>query len=87
MTQRPAAWSGGLAQRLCLGRALMLQPRLLVLDEPFSALDPILAVALLALLQDLRAQGTALLLASHDEAFVADLCDRTLRLGAASACG
>jgi len=87
LAQRPAAWSGGLAQRLCLGRALMLQPRLLVLDEPFSALDPTLAMALLGLLQELKVQGTALLLASHDEAFVADLCDRVLRLGEASVCG
>ena len=85
LAQHPAAWSGGLAQRLCLGRALMLQPRLLVLDEPFSALDPTLAVALLALLQHLKAQGTALLLASHDEAFVDALCDRVLRLSSPSA--
>lgn len=87
LAQRPAAWSGGLAQRLCLARALMLQPRLLVLDEPFSALDATLAGHLLTLLLELKAGGTALLLASHDEAFVDLLCDRTLRLGMASACG
>lgn len=80
LDQRPAAWSGGLAQRLCLGRALMLNPALLVLDEPFSALDPTLQSHLLALLLDLKAEGTALLLASHDLASVRTLCDQLLAL-------
>lgn len=80
LAQRPAAWSGGLAQRLCLARALLLEPALLVLDEPFSALDPTLAGPLVALLGELKAEGTALLLASHDLAAVRALCDRTLVL-------
>jgi ABC-type glutathione transport system ATPase component len=78
--QRPAAWSGGLAQRLCLARALMLAPAVLVLDEPFSALDPTLASHLRALLLNLKAEGLALLMASHDRVSVAGLCDRTLAL-------
>lgn len=78
--QRPAAWSGGLAQRLCLARALMLEPALLVLDEPFSALDPTLSGHLLTLLHELKAEGTALLLASHDLRMVRTLCDRALVL-------
>mgnify|MGYP000578296237 CR=1 FL=1 len=84
LDQRPAAWSGGLAQRLCLGRALMLEPALLVLDEPFSALDPTLAGHLLALLLDLKAEGMALLMASHDGAAVEVLCDRVVELSAIS---
>jgi ABC-type glutathione transport system ATPase component len=80
LAQRPAAWSGGLAQRLCLGRALMLEPALLVLDEPFSALDATLQGHLLALLQDLKAEGTALLVASHDLLSVRALCDQMLVL-------
>ena len=80
LNQRPSAWSGGLAQRLCLARALMLEPALLVLDEPFSALDPTLAGHLLALLLALKAEGTALLLVSHDLPTVRILCDRTLVL-------
>lgn len=80
LAQRPAAWSGGLAQRLCLGRALMLEPALLVLDEPFSALDPTLAGHLLALLLELKAEGMALLLVSHDLPSVQVLCDRLLVL-------
>jgi len=80
LEQRPAAWSGGLAQRLCLGRALMLEPALLVLDEPFSALDPTLAGHLMSLLLDLKAGGTALLFVSHDLASIEGLCDRMLVL-------
>jgi len=82
LDQRPAAWSGGLAQRLCLGRALMLEPALLVLDEPFSALDPTLASHLLALLLDLKAEGMALLMASHDARTIEILCDRVIGLSA-----
>ena len=77
---RPEGWSGGLAQRLCLGRALMLAPRLLVLDEPFSALDGPLAGALRDLLAAERARGTALLLATHDLPAVVDLCEHLLVL-------
>jgi ABC-type glutathione transport system ATPase component len=80
LDQLPGAWSGGLAQRLCLGRALMLEPALLVLDEPCSALDPTLAAHLLALLLEARAGGTALLLVSHDLPLVAAICDRVLVL-------
>jgi ABC-type glutathione transport system ATPase component len=80
LEQRPGDWSGGLTQRLCLGRALMLEPALLVLDEPCSALDPTLAAHLLALLLEVKTQGTALLLVSHDLPLVAGLCDQVLLL-------
>ena len=80
LDQRPEAWSGGLAQRLCLGRALMLEPALLVLDEPFSALDPTLGGHLLTLLQALKAEGTTLLIASHDLPSVQSFCDQLLLL-------
>lgn len=80
LTQRPEAWSGGLAQRLCLARALMLEPALLVLDEPFTALDPTLGSHLLSLLLSLKAEGTALLFVSHDLAMARRLCDQMLVL-------
>jgi len=80
LEQYPGAWSGGLAQRLALGRALMLEPALLVLDEPFSALDPTLGGQLLEVLLALKAEGTALLLASHDLEVVRSLCDQLLVL-------
>lgn len=78
--QKPSAWSGGLAQRLAVARALMLDPALLVLDEPLSALDPTLAGHLLELLMELKATGTALFFVSHDLPAVARLCDQALVL-------
>ncbi len=80
LNQCPGQWSGGLAQRLSVARALMSEPKLLVLDEPLSALDPTLAGHLLQLLLDLKNEGLALLFISHDSRAVARLCDRTLGL-------
>ena len=80
LEQRPEAWSSGLAQRLCLGRALMLEPVLLVLDEPFSALEATLGDHLRTLLLELKADGTTLIIASHDLPSVETLCDQLLLL-------
>lgn len=78
--QRPGQWSGGLAQRLCLARALMLNPKLVALDEPLSALDPTLASHLLALLLELKQEGLALLLVTHNPKASARLCDQEIQL-------
>jgi ABC-type glutathione transport system ATPase component len=80
LDQVPARWSGGLAQRLAVARALMLDPKLLLLDEPLSALDPTLAGHLLELLLEFKAEGTALLFVSHDLLAVRRLCDKLLVL-------
>lgn len=80
LDQKPHQWSGGLAQRLALGRALMLSPKLLVLDEPLSALDPTLAGPLLELLLELKAEGMAILFVSHDLPAAQRLCDQLLVL-------
>jgi ABC-type glutathione transport system ATPase component len=80
LSQRPDAWSSGIAQRVCLGRALMLEPALLVLDEPFSALDPTLGSHLLSLLLGLKAEGLALLFVSHDLTLARRFCDQLLVL-------
>ena len=58
----------------------MLGPSLLVLDEPFSALDATLGDHLRALLLELKAEGTALILASHGLPSVQILCDQILLL-------
>jgi len=80
LDQVPGRWSGGLAQRLAVARALMLDPKLLLLDEPLSALDPTLAGHLLELLLEFKADGTALIFVSHDLLAVRRLCDKLLVL-------
>lgn len=59
-------FSRGMRQRLALERALLHHPRLLLLDEPFTGLDAASAQALVARLQSLRADGTLVVVATHD---------------------
>ena len=63
----PDALSGGQQQRLGLCRALMLEPRLLLLDEPFSAIDPITRVGIYQTFQHVQTrEGVSTLLVTHD---------------------
>ncbi len=69
-------YSGGMAQRLMLARALMHRPQLLVLDEPTSALDPQSRLFLWDTIRDLRRDGVTILLTTHDMDEADLLCDR-----------
>ncbi|GGA48963.1 hypothetical protein GCM10010981_42810 [Dyella nitratireducens] len=68
--------SQGQRQRLGLACALLHRPALLVLDEPANALDPVQVVALRKLLRELAAEGTAVILSTHQLTEVTAVCDR-----------
>lgn len=73
----PHEFSGGMRQRIMIAMALAAKPRILVADEPTTALDVIVQKGILNLLDDLRRnEGMGLLLVSHDLAVVASLCSR-----------
>ncbi|MEO8521850.1 MAG: ABC transporter ATP-binding protein [Acidobacteriota bacterium] len=69
-----ADYSAGMRQRLGLAAALLRGPRLLLLDEPTSSLDPAGARDVRALLRELAARGTTIVLSSHDMTEVEELC-------------
>jgi ABC-2 type transport system ATP-binding protein len=67
--------SRGMVQRLSLGRALVNDPRLLLLDEPASGLDPRARIELMEILKELGRLGKAIFISSHILGELADLCD------------
>jgi len=76
--QRVDRLSGGQRQRLALALALQHDPAVILLDEPATALDPGMRRDLAVLLASRRAAGAAILMATHDLAEAASLCDRVL---------
>jgi sulfonate transport system ATP-binding protein len=77
----PLTLSGGQAQRVSLARALVAEPELLLLDEPFGALDALTRLSMRALLLDLwRRHGFGVLLVTHDVDEAIELADRVLVL-------
>jgi peptide/nickel transport system ATP-binding protein len=81
MTRYPHEFSGGQRQRIAIARAIVSRPRVLLADEPVSALDVTTRVQVIDLLARLRHEhGLALVMVSHDLGAVAAVCDRTVVL-------
>jgi ABC-type polar amino acid transport system ATPase subunit len=76
----PHELSGGEAQRVAIARALAVNPPLLLMDEPTASLDPARRGELAATLRDLSADGTTLLIATHDADFARSCARRVLLL-------
>jgi branched-chain amino acid transport system ATP-binding protein/neutral amino acid transport system ATP-binding protein len=70
-----AALSGGQKKLLELGRALMAEPKLILLDEPIAGVNPTLANEIAAHLQDLRREGVTCLVIEHHMDMISRLCD------------
>jgi len=68
--------SKGMKQRLCLGRTMIHNPSVLVLDEPAAGLDPRARIALREMISQLAAAGKAILISSHILTELAEMCDR-----------
>ncbi|MGI5177003.1 amino acid ABC transporter ATP-binding protein [Dactylosporangium sp. CA-152071] len=72
----PDRLSGGQQQRVAIVRALVNDPRLLLLDEVTSALDPELVGEVLALIRDLKTDGVTMVIATHEMSFARQVADR-----------
>jgi polar amino acid transport system ATP-binding protein len=73
---RPSRCSGGEQQRIAIARALALDPRVMLFDEPTSSLDPELGVEVLAVMRELARTGMTMIVVTHELRFAEDVADR-----------
>ena len=74
----PHQLSGGQQQRVAIARALAMEPSVLLFDEPTSALDPELVGEVLAVMRDLAADGTTMVVVTHEMRFAREVADRVV---------
>ena len=74
----PAQLSGGQQQRVAIARALAMNPKLMLFDEPTSALDPELVGEVLTVMRELAAQGTTMIVVTHEMSFAREVADRVV---------
>ena len=72
----PAALSGGQQQRVAIARALAMQPKIMLFDEPTSALAPEMVGEVLAVIRQLTETGMTMLIVTHEMGFAREVCDR-----------
>jgi oligopeptide/dipeptide ABC transporter ATP-binding protein len=81
----PYQWSGGMVQRAVIAMAMTGQPKLLLADEPTTALDVTIQDQILSLLMELQSEtGMAIILVSHDMSVISETCDRVAVMYAGS---
>ena len=78
--QYPDLLSGGQQQRVAILRAIICKPKLLLLDEVTSALDPVLIAEVLSLIAELKREGMTMLIATHEMGFARKVADEVLFL-------
>ncbi|WP_431206216.1 amino acid ABC transporter ATP-binding protein [Bradyrhizobium betae] len=76
--QYPATLSGGQKQRVAIARALAMEPDVMLFDEATSALDPELVGEVLAVIQQLAAEGMTMVIVTHEIAFAREVADRLI---------
>jgi len=76
----PSRLSGGQKQRVAIARALTMEPKVMLFDEPTSALDPELIGEVLEVMKALAAEGTTMLVVTHEMGFARDVADRVIVL-------
>lgn len=76
--KHPAQLSGGQQQRVAIGRALAMQPKIMLFDEPTSALDPEMIKEVLDVMRELAGSGMTMLVVTHEMGFATEVSDRMI---------
>jgi polar amino acid transport system ATP-binding protein len=80
MRHYPSELSGGQQQRVAIARALVMNPKVMLFDEPTSALDPELVGEVLAVMEELAAEGMTMVVVTHEVGFAKRVADRVLMM-------